>query len=255
MRPWAISLASRWITRSRPGCRSASCRCGSTSYPGRPGRRRPRPEQPVDRAPRTVEALLAGLFADRKALSDHDLEVTDAHEADELLQVRHLQVRAFGIKPPASHEQHGALAGQQPLGALRRVAERDARAGDVVEAGPQRRRHAEVVHRHGLRAFEVEGRKAVLTPAGRMLYQRARALLEEAGGLEQAARRASAGWETEITLAVEILFPTWLMLRCLARFGAATRGLGFAWFPEDKIREEVARDCSDRGDATLAKEG
>jgi DNA-binding transcriptional LysR family regulator len=81
----------------------------------------------------------------------------------------------------------------------------------------------------GLRAFEVEGRKAVLTPAGRMLYQRARGLIEEAGGLEQAARRASAGWETEITLAVEVLFPTWLMLRCLARFGAESPQTRVEW--------------------------
>ena len=81
----------------------------------------------------------------------------------------------------------------------------------------------------GLRAFEVQGRKAMLTQAGRMLYQRARALLEDAGGLEQAARRASAGWETEITLAVEILFPTWLMLRCLARFGAESPQTRIEW--------------------------
>ena len=29
-----------------------------------------------------------------------------------------------------------------------------------------------------------------------------------------------AGWEAEIRLAVEVLFPTWLLLRCLDRFGA-----------------------------------
>lgn len=80
-----------------------------------------------------------------------------------------------------------------------------------------------------LRAFEIQGRKAVLTPAGQMLYRRARALLEDAGGIEYAARRASAGWETEITLAVEVLFPTWLMLRCLARFGAESPQTRIEW--------------------------
>jgi DNA-binding transcriptional LysR family regulator len=70
-----------------------------------------------------------------------------------------------------------------------------------------------------VQAFEVQGRKAVLTPAGQMLYQRARTLLEEAGGIERAARKVSAGYESEITLAVEILFPTWLTMQCLARFG------------------------------------
>jgi DNA-binding transcriptional LysR family regulator len=72
----------------------------------------------------------------------------------------------------------------------------------------------------GIRAFEIQGRKAVLTGMGQMLYRRARALLEDAGHLERAARKSSAGWETEIALAVEIVFPMWLMLDCLNAFGA-----------------------------------
>lgn len=70
-----------------------------------------------------------------------------------------------------------------------------------------------------VRAFEIQGRRAVLTPTGQMLYRRARSLLEDAGGLERAARKVSAGWEAEIALAVEVLFPVWLLLDCLARFG------------------------------------
>jgi len=71
----------------------------------------------------------------------------------------------------------------------------------------------------GMKAFELSGRKAVLTAAGRMLYARARILLDEATSLEQSAHRASAGWEAEIAIAVEIIFPTWLLLKCLDRFG------------------------------------
>lgn len=71
-----------------------------------------------------------------------------------------------------------------------------------------------------VKAFEIQGRKAVLTPTGQLLYRRARALLDEAGGLEKAARSLAAGWEPEIRLAVEVLFPTWLVLDCLNRFGA-----------------------------------
>lgn len=71
----------------------------------------------------------------------------------------------------------------------------------------------------GVKAFRLEGRKAVLTPAGRMLYSRARVLLDEASSLERAAQRNSAGWEAEITIAVEIIFPTWLLLKSLDRFG------------------------------------
>ena len=71
----------------------------------------------------------------------------------------------------------------------------------------------------GVKAFEIKGRKAVLTPTGQLLYRRAQSLLEDAGGLEKTARSLSAGWEPEIRLAVEVLFPTWLILDCLARFG------------------------------------
>src|SRR5690606_26819668 len=70
----------------------------------------------------------------------------------------------------------------------------------------------------GVEAFAIQGRKAMLTPAGEMLYRRARQLLDDAEALEHAARRVSAGWESEIALAVEILFPTWLLLDCLAAF-------------------------------------
>jgi len=71
----------------------------------------------------------------------------------------------------------------------------------------------------GVKAFEIQGRKAVLTATGHLLYRRAQALLEVAGTLEQAARTLSAGWEAEIRVAAEIIFPTWLLLDCLARFG------------------------------------
>jgi DNA-binding transcriptional LysR family regulator len=71
----------------------------------------------------------------------------------------------------------------------------------------------------GVKAFEIKGRKAVLTATGQLLYRRAQSLLDEAGGLEKTARSLSAGWEPEIRLAVEVLFPTWLILDCLERFG------------------------------------
>lgn len=70
-----------------------------------------------------------------------------------------------------------------------------------------------------VRAFEIQGRKAVLTSTGQMLYRRARSLLDDASGVERAAKKISAGWEAEIALAVEVLFPMWLLLDCLQRFG------------------------------------
>jgi DNA-binding transcriptional LysR family regulator len=70
----------------------------------------------------------------------------------------------------------------------------------------------------GVKAFEVQGRKAVLTPTGQLLYRRARALVEEALELERAAKKVSSGWEAEIRLAVEILFPSFILLDALALF-------------------------------------
>jgi DNA-binding transcriptional LysR family regulator len=71
----------------------------------------------------------------------------------------------------------------------------------------------------GIKALEVLGRRARLTAAGGVLYRRAKALLDEAGTLEGAAKVLAAGWESELRLAVEIIFPTWLLLQCFARFG------------------------------------
>ena len=70
----------------------------------------------------------------------------------------------------------------------------------------------------GVEVFEVRGRKAHLTATGEVLYRRAKALLEEAGALEGAAGVLAAGWEAQLRIAVEIIFPTWLLLECFARF-------------------------------------
>jgi DNA-binding transcriptional LysR family regulator len=72
----------------------------------------------------------------------------------------------------------------------------------------------------GVKAFELRGRKSALTPTGQLLYRRGRALLEDAASVESAARSLAAGWEAEIGLAVEQIFPTWLILECLNKFGA-----------------------------------
>lgn len=70
----------------------------------------------------------------------------------------------------------------------------------------------------GVKAFEIRGRKAILTPTGQLLYRQASALLGEARKLERAAQMLSAGWEAEIRLATEILFPPRLLLSSLERF-------------------------------------
>src|SRR5438034_5302585 len=69
-----------------------------------------------------------------------------------------------------------------------------------------------------VKIFEIRGRKAVLTEAGQVLYRRARTLLEEAAMLERGAAAMAQEWQPEISLAVELIFPTWLLLECLEEF-------------------------------------
>ena len=76
----------------------------------------------------------------------------------------------------------------------------------------------------GVKAFEIQGRRAILTPTGQMLYRRALALVDEANDLERAAHKLSAGWEAVITIAAEILFPSERLLTCLQRFGQESPG-------------------------------
>ena len=69
-----------------------------------------------------------------------------------------------------------------------------------------------------VKVFEIRGRKAVLTEAGQVLYRRARTLIDEALLLERGAAAMSRQWQPEIGIAVEILFPTWLLVECLGEF-------------------------------------
>lgn len=79
-----------------------------------------------------------------------------------------------------------------------------------------------------LRAFSIDGRRAVLTPVGEALYRRAKVLVAEAEDLEKLAGRLQQRFETEIHVAVEAIFPTWLMLDCLAELAET--------FPDTRVQ-------------------
>jgi DNA-binding transcriptional LysR family regulator len=96
-----------------------------------------------------------------------------------------------------------------------------AKAGEALHKSQSTLTYAvqQLEKRLGLKVFEVRGRKAVLTAAGEVLYRRGRTLLDDAGRVERAAGELSKGWEAEIRLAVEIIFPTWLLVKSLGAFG------------------------------------
>lgn len=69
-----------------------------------------------------------------------------------------------------------------------------------------------------IQAFKIEGRKAVLTPAGKTLYRRAKVLLEEAQQMESMAKQFSSGIEAEVKIVVDTLFPEWVLLEAIQEF-------------------------------------
>ncbi|MBS0395034.1 MAG: LysR family transcriptional regulator [Proteobacteria bacterium] len=70
---------------------------------------------------------------------------------------------------------------------------------------------------------EPAGRRSALTPAGETLLRRARALLAGAESLEALAASLAAGWEAELRLAVDIIFPPALLYEALAAFAPVCR--------------------------------
>ena len=126
--------------------------------------------------------------------------------------------------PRISLEQWRCLAAVVEAGGYAQAAARLHKSQSSVTYAVQKLERMLKVH-----AFEIQGRKAVLTGVGQMLYRRARVLLDDAGEMERAARKVSAGWEAEIGLAVEVLFPTWLMFECLSRFGAESPQTRIEW--------------------------
>lgn len=62
----------------------------------------------------------------------------------------------------------------------------------------------------------IEGRKAVLTPHGQTLLQRARGILRDVNTLELLARSLKQGWEAELTLVVDAAFPRDHLLKIVA---------------------------------------
>jgi len=70
----------------------------------------------------------------------------------------------------------------------------------------------------GVKAFNLQGRKAVASPAGELLYRRAKLLLEQAERLEKSAHCLSVQVEPLIKIAADLIVPPVHVLKCLAIF-------------------------------------
>lgn len=76
----------------------------------------------------------------------------------------------------------------------------------------------------GLPLLEIAGRKAVLTPHGRTLLARARALLRDLDTLESLARSLAHGWEPELKLVVDVAYPRTRLLAIVAELQQSCPG-------------------------------
>lgn len=70
----------------------------------------------------------------------------------------------------------------------------------------------------GVAVFELQGRRAVTTPAGDLLYRRARVLLEQANRLEKSAACLSIKVEPLVKIAADLIIPPAQVLVCLDKF-------------------------------------
>lgn len=71
---------------------------------------------------------------------------------------------------------------------------------------------------HAIKVFEKQGRRMVLTPVGRMLLQHGRQILQATEALAEMAQRMAHGWEAQLTIALNSLFPIELVFPLVTRF-------------------------------------
>jgi DNA-binding transcriptional LysR family regulator len=76
----------------------------------------------------------------------------------------------------------------------------------------------------GMPLLRIEGRKAVLTPAGDVLLRRSRQLVNDAAELEAVAHNLDQGWEPEIRVVVDAAFPSACLMPALKAFIPLSRG-------------------------------
>jgi DNA-binding transcriptional LysR family regulator len=72
--------------------------------------------------------------------------------------------------------------------------------------------------------FDRAGHRAVLTPAGKALLEEGRHLLHAAHELECHVKRVATGWEAELCIAIDTIFPITTLLPLVQRFYEENKG-------------------------------
>ena len=101
-----------------------------------------------------------------------------------------------------------------------------AQAADLLNKSQSSLNHAvaKLQSQLGVELLEVKGRKAFLTAAGDVMLRRSRLLTQQIEDLELLASNINVGWEPEIRIAVELVYPKQILYRALAKFHPNSRG-------------------------------
>lgn len=101
-----------------------------------------------------------------------------------------------------------------------------AQAADLLNKSQSSLNHAvaKLQNQLGVELLAVVGRKAYLTPAGEVMLRRSRMLTQQIEDLELLAANIDMGWEPEIKLAVEIIYPREQLYQALSAFFPHSRG-------------------------------
>ena len=101
-----------------------------------------------------------------------------------------------------------------------------AQAADLLNKSQSSLNHAvaKLQSQLGVELLEVKGRKAFLTSAGEVMLRRSRLLTQQIEDLELLASNINVGWEPEIRIAVELVYPKQILYRALAKFHPISRG-------------------------------
>lgn len=95
-----------------------------------------------------------------------------------------------------------------------------AKAAEIVHKSPSTINHAvqKLQQQLGVAVLEVRGRRAELTAAGEALLRRAEHLLDEARAVEDLAEVLGSGIQTELSIAVDQIVPSAVVIDCLHEF-------------------------------------
>ncbi|GAA5315791.1 MAG: LysR family transcriptional regulator [Candidatus Pelagadaptatus aseana] len=139
-----------------------------------------------------------------------------------MLFIENLDVLSEGMVKQSmqvSLEQWQMLSAVAEFGGFQRAAEHLGKSQSTISYGVQ-----QLQEKLGVSLLRPRGRQAELTEAGESVLRRARHLLDEARLLEQSARDLTAGWEAELSVCVDAIFPDALLANILEDFAPESRG-------------------------------